>query len=223
MLLLSPKLQLRSLGSPIMCGMERSERRVNYVNWFLVFLILTINGYVLLSPLLPQIELWWRKRQSQGVGGLPYQTRLDGDSDKNNKRGEVPKDARLVIPKLALNEHIWQGDNRWLLNKGPWLRPKTSTPPNGSNTVVTGHRFTYDGPSTFYSLDKLGKGDKVVVYWDSQEYDYTITETKVVPPKALEVEEPTTEKILTLYTCTPLWSAKDRLVVVAKLDEERLP
>jgi sortase (surface protein transpeptidase) len=31
------------------------------------------------------------------------------------------------------------------------------------------------------------------------------------------VEAPTDEHILTLYTCTPLWSAKDRLVIKARL------
>lgn len=202
---------------------NKSPSKLKYANWLLIALILLINGYVLLSPLIPQLELWWRKQQTKEVAGLPYQTKLDENSDKNDKRSDVPSDNRLVIPKLALNEHIWQGSNKWLLNKGVWARPQTSTPPQGGNTVLTGHRFTYDGPATFYSLDKLAIGDKIVLYWQGKEYDYTVTGTKVVPPTAIEVEESTKEPRLTVYTCTPLWSAKDRLVVVAKLDEERLP
>ena len=202
---------------------SETRSKLKYVNWLLVGLILLINSYVLLSPIVPQLELWWRKRQAQATAGLPYQTRLDENSDKNNKRGDTPKDNRLIIPKLALDEHIWQSTNPWILNKGVWARPNASTPPQGSNTVLTGHRFTYDGPATFYSLDKLANGDKIIVYWEGKEYDYTVIDTKVVPPTAIEIEKSTTEKQLTLYTCTPLWSAKNRLVVIAKLDEERLP
>lgn len=202
---------------------SESPSKLKYANWLLIALILLTNSYILLSPLLPQLDLWWRKHQTQATAGLPYQTRLDENSGKNDKRGDIPKDNRLVIPKIALNQYIWQSTNPWILNKGVWARPQTSTPPEGSNTVLTGHRFTYDGPSTFYSLDKVTKGDKIIVYWKEKEYDYTVTEIKVVPPTAIEIERSTTDKQLTLYTCTPLWSAKNRLVVVAKLDEEPLP
>ena len=200
---------------------ENSRSRLRYVNWLLVFLIIAINSYVLLSPLIPQIELWWRKHQTQATAGLPYKTNLESDSNDNRK--DIPSDNRLIVPKIALDERIWQGSSPKLLNKGVWARPATSTPPEGSNTVLTGHRFTYDGPATFYSLDKVAKGDKIVLYWQGKEYDYTVTETKVVPPEAVEIEKATQEKQLTLYTCTPLWSAKNRLVVIAKLDEKRIP
>jgi|SRR3989344_350100 len=199
---------------------DKPRSRLKYANWLLVFLIIAINSYVLLSPLVPQFELWWRKQQTKAVGGLPYKTSLESG---NNNRKDIPSDNRVVIPKIALDEQIWQGSSPKLLNKGVWARPATSTPPDGSNTVLTGHRFTYDGPATFYSLDKVVKGDKIVLYWQGKEYDYTVTETKVVPPEAIEIEKATKDKQLTVYTCTPLWSAKNRLVVVAKLDEKRTP
>ena len=82
--------------------------------------------------------------------------------------------------------------------------------------MLVGHRFTYDGPATFYSLDKVSIGDNIVVYWSSREYDYRVESIKVVPPTAIEVEAPTKDAQLTIYTCTPLWSAKNRLVIVSK-------
>ncbi|OGL24801.1 hypothetical protein A2884_02430 [Candidatus Saccharibacteria bacterium RIFCSPHIGHO2_01_FULL_48_12] len=198
--------------------MSRFSIKLRYANWLLIFLIVVINGYIIVSPLLPQLDLWRRKQQTQAVAGLPYKT--ETDQAKNDDRKEVPADNRLVIPKIALDQHIYQGTSPWLLHKGVWARPNTSTPPKGGNTVLTGHRFTYDGPATFYSLDKLAKGDKVVVYWQGKEFNYTVTETKVVAPTAVEIEKATASDQLTLYTCTPLWSAKNRLVVVAKLDEK---
>src|SRR3989344_1487418 len=80
---------------------EHPRSRLKYANWLLVFLILVINGYVIVSPLLPQIDLWWRKHQTQAVAGLPYQTKTD--QSKNCDRKAIPADNRLVIPKLALN------------------------------------------------------------------------------------------------------------------------
>jgi len=199
---------------------KKPRNKLRYANLLLVFLIVLINGYVLLSPLLPQLQLWWRKNQAEATAGLPYKTNLDSNG---SGRQNIPQDNRLVIPKLALNERVHQGNSPKLLNKGVWARPQTSTPPEGSNTVLTGHRFTYGGPATFYSLDKVAKGDKIVLYWQGKEYDYTVTETKVVPPTAVEIEKATKDSQLTIYTCAPLWSAKNRLVVTAKLDEKRVP
>jgi sortase A len=128
----------------------------------------------------------------------------------------MPADNRLVIPKIALDQHIYIGKSQYLVNKGPWARPNTSTPPKGGNTVIVGHRFTYSGPATFYSLDKVAAGDTVVLYWHGKEYDYKVARKEVVPATAIEIERPTKDSQLTLYTCTPLWSAKDRLVIIAK-------
>lgn len=151
--------------------------------------------------------------QAQANAGLPYQSQLAKGS---MGRKDIPTDSRLVIPKIALDQHIYEGTSPYLVNKGVWARPNTSTPPKGSNTVLVGHRFTYDGPATFYNLDKVAVGDPIVVYWRGKEYDYKVSETKVVPPTAIDVEAPTKDPQLTIYTCTPLWSAKNRLVVVAK-------
>lgn len=185
-----------------------------WVNIALVILIIFINAYVLIAPQIPKIALWRHKHQTSSVAGLPYKTNLDTGS--STSRRDIPADDRLVIPKIALDEHIYTGSSPYLVNKGVWARPNTSTPPEGGNTVLVGHRFTYDGPATFYSLDKVTKGDSIVVYWQSKEYDYQVETIEVVPPTAVEVEAPTKDAQLTIYTCTPLWSAKNRLVLIAK-------
>lgn len=197
--------------------MNTGEKQWRIANWVLVLLIVLVNGYILISPLLPRFDLWRRQHQAAAVSGLPYQTKLDNSSAKN-KRSGPPKDNRLVIPKLAIDQHIYTGWDKYLVNKGVWARPNTSTPPEGGNTVMVAHRFTYSGPSIFYSLDKLNYGDKVVVYWDQKEYDYTVVDSQTVKATQISVESPTTDSRLTLYTCTPLWNPKDRLVVTAQLD-----
>jgi LPXTG-site transpeptidase (sortase) family protein len=196
------------------------NRNLRYINWCLVALIILINGYLLAAPLWPRFELWKRQRQTAAVAGLPYKTHLIKSSPGNGQRDPIPSDNRLVIPKIAINEHIYAGTNAHLVNQGVWDKTQTSIPPKGGNTVMVAHRFTYDGPATFYSLDKLSSGDKIVVYWQGKEYDYTVKTNKIVNATELSVEKPTKDSILTLYTCTPLWTAnpKYRIVVTASLD-----
>jgi len=81
---------------------------------------------------------------------------------------------------------------------------------------MVGHRFQYTtGPNTFYLLDKLSIGDEISVYWNKIKYRYSVSHISIVEPTQLEIEAATDYPILTLYTCTPLWTAKNRLVVVA--------
>ncbi len=193
-----------------------SKTPLTRLNLGLTTLIVLINFYILSAPLVPRAELWWHQRQTKKVAGLPYKTQVDKNPQTDTQRKSLPADNRLVIPKIALDQHIYEGDSAYLVHKGVWARPKTSTPPRGGNTVLVGHRFTYDGPATFYSLDKVGPGDQIVMYWQGKEYDYQVSSTRVVPAEAVEIEDQTKDAQLTVYTCTPIWSAKDRLVVVAK-------
>src|SRR5690606_14306871 len=102
-------------------------------------------------------------------------------------------------------------------NKGVWRDSAAATPDEGLNTVLLGHRFTYGGPAVFYHFEKLQVGDRIVVYWEKQKYSYEIESILEVPPTAVElVKKEVGEERLTLYTCTPLVTAKNRLVIQAR-------
>ena len=152
---------------------------------------------------------------------------LSISDNTNNKQSElprdpiqIPKDNRIIIPKIKVDAPITEGDNASALNIGMWRRPMTSTPDKGGNTVITGHRVLYtSGPDTFYLLDKLIVNDAIVVYWQGKEYIYRVSETKVVYPQQTDIEDNTKEPIITLYTCTPARTSLRRLVVIAKLQQ----
>jgi len=57
----------------------------------------------------------------------------------------------------------------------------------------------------------------IYIYWKSKEYIYIVISSNIVSPEAIEVLEQTDESIITLITCSPLFSDKKRLVVVGKL------
>lgn len=131
-----------------------------------------------------------------------------------------PPDNRLVIPKIGVNLPIVEGqESESALWKGAWRISGSSTPKFGGNTVLSAHRFRYRPPSnlTLYLLDKVKRGDVMIVYWQGKEYDYRITETKIVPRENTDIAEPTLTDQLTVFTCHPLFSTKERLVVVGEL------
>jgi len=131
---------------------------------------------------------------------------------------------RLIITKIGVNAPIVESKNeQYGLSKGAWHIPESSTPDKGGNTVLTGHRFKYLPPNnlTFYLLDKLEIGDVISVIWQDKEYYYRVKETKVVPDTELSVLDPSDEPIITLFTCTPLYSTEKRLVVIGGLIKEK--
>ncbi len=133
------------------------------------------------------------------------------------------KTNRIIIPKIGVNSPIIKSDNYdYALSRGSWMDPIGSTPDQGGNTVITGHRFKYLPPNnlTFYSLDKLIAGDIISVTWDDQDYLYKVREMKVVPKTETSILKKSKDSILTIFTCDPIFSEENRLVVISYLIEE---
>jgi sortase A len=183
-------------------------------NGFLTFVVILLGLYIIITPLLPQVEYWIRDKSPDAIA--PYGGEL-AKLEGADTSIPPPEENRLVIPVIGINEPILEASNiNVIKDGGTWRRPNTSNPLENNNTVIIGHRFYGNNVSTFYNLDKLKVGDVMAIYWEGIEFLYAVEETKVVDPSAIEIEAPTTEKQLTLYTCTPLWSAKNRLVIIAK-------
>ena len=126
---------------------------------------------------------------------------------------------RLVIPGIKVDMPIFESTNAGILLKGGWVFPNTSTPDKGRNTVIFGHRFRYLPPitNTFYSLDKVEVEDTFTIAWKGVIYSYKITEKKIIEPTDFSVLNQNSESKITLITCAPLFSTKQRLVVIGTL------
>jgi len=109
------------------------------------------------------------------------------------------------------------------LKKGPGHMPGTALPGELGNVVLSGHRTTYGAP--FERLDELQPGDAVVVETRDIWFTYTVRGSQVVAPSAVEVTHPVpgdpdaepTQRLLTMTTCHPKYSARQRLIVSAEL------
>lgn len=109
------------------------------------------------------------------------------------------------------------------LQKGVLLYGNSAKPNESGNTVIVGHssgRIWKPGDYkwVFTLLDKLKPGDEIVVSYQGIPYVYRVTGSMVVSPQNQEILRPTTKPTLTLITCTPVGTDKNRLAVTAELD-----
>jgi sortase A len=150
-------------------------------------------------------------------------TKQKGEQDAVPPQAEYSVSPnRVIIAKIGVNAPIIDSDSEnYGLSKGAWRLPEASTPDKGGNTVITGHRFKYLPPSnlTFYLFHKLEAGDIVSIIWQDKNYYYRIKEIKIVSADDLSILNQTEKPILTMFTCDPIYSQKNRLVVVSELIE----
>jgi sortase A len=133
--------------------------------------------------------------------------------------------ARIYLPTLGRKEEhvVVEGVSHADLKKGPGHFPGTDLPGQLGNVVISGHRTTYGAP--FNRLDELDPGDAIVLETRTAFYTYSVQRLFVVKPSAIGVtyhvpDHPNakpTQRLLTLTTCNPKYSAKTRLVVRAVL------
>jgi sortase A len=137
-----------------------------------------------------------------------------------------PGDALGVIriPEIGVDKVVIAGTRRSDLRKGPGHYGTTPLPGQAGNAAIAGHRTTYGAP--FGDLDTLEPGDRIVVetFQGSFNYEVLPQETtegvsghSIVSPYDVEVLEDYGDNRLTLTACHPKYSARQRIVVQAKL------
>jgi LPXTG-site transpeptidase (sortase) family protein len=187
------------------------------INRLLLVLIILVDGYIIVAPLIPVVSFWWRDHDGSQRRQLTTQIHQDPQTQP------IIHADSVVIPSMLLDQPILEGpvsQTYAILNKGIWRWPNGSTPDKGGNTTLIGHRFTYTQPKgALYYLNKVKIGDEIGVWWNIRLYLYKVRDIREVPPTATEIEAPTADSRLTIFTCTPLWLPHDRLVVVAGLEQ----
>ena len=100
----------------------------------------------------------------------------------------------------------------------------TAMPGAVGNFAIAGHRTTYGKP--FNRIAELQVGDPIVVRTEHTWYVYKVTAIEIVAPSTVAVVAPVpdnpgakpTARMITLTTCHPMFSAKQRYVVHGELD-----
>lgn len=147
-----------------------------------------------------------------------------------------PSDNRIFIPKIGKNvplvhvpphrnwhqleKNIQQG-----LQSGAVVHPVSRSPGVFGNFFITGHSSYYAWDNgrfkdVFALLHEVEIGDEVEIFWKNKKYKYQIFKKEIVSPTKVEVlSQPNDKSIITLMTCTPVGTNKNRLILVGKFVE----
>lgn len=151
-----------------------------------------------------------------GTPGLPSKIQWEGGL------GEGDALTRLRLPRLGVSVIVVEGVSWKALKAGAGHYPKTALPGEPGNVSIAGHRTGFGQP--FRHLERMRPGDPIIM-----ETPYGVYTYEVIPPfeqhgnpwithaKDFTVVQPTVEPSLTLTTCDPPHTSKNRLIVRARL------
>jgi len=133
--------------------------------------------------------------------------------------------ARIRIPRLGGDwvTPVVEGVRPQDLAKGVGHYPMTGLPGKVGNFALAGHRATHGEP--FRDLDRMRRGDAIVIETKDTWYVYTVDSSEIVSPAQVGVLEPVpnrprvrpTQRLITLSTCNPRWASYQRLIVYGHL------
>jgi sortase A len=124
--------------------------------------------------------------------------------------------TRLVIPAIKVDTVVVEGTGSSALRAGAGHYPNTPLPGEEGNVAIAGHRTTYGKP--FTNLDRLAAGDEITLETPLGQHRYRITRPPfVVANNDFTVISQTPGRTLTLTTCHPKGSTRQRLIVRAEM------
>ncbi len=169
-----------------------------------------------------------------GLLGYPvytnfYQDRVQGRLDRQIASSELVQryksgkledgDAltRLKIPALDVDVVVVEGTSASALRAGAGHYPKTPLPCEAGNVAIAGHRTTYGRPLA--NADRLKAGDAIILETPVGTCTYEVSRAPFIvqPTDFSVVANDPSSSTLTLTTCHPKGSAKERLIIKATL------
>jgi sortase A len=129
--------------------------------------------------------------------------------------GEGDAAGRVKIPSIGIDYVVVDGTDGDSLRKGPGFFPQAPWPGARGTAAIAGHRTTYSAP--FRSVDKLERGDEIVVEMPYGHFTYEVERARIVEPDAMWVIRRASYDRLVLTACHPLYSAAQRIAVFARL------
>lgn len=174
-----------------------------------------------------------------GTIGYPFytnllQSRIQSRLDRQFASEELKKDyldrnvqigdslTRIKIPEIDVDVVVVEGTTASALRAGAGHYPETPLPCEIGNVAIAGHRTTYGRP--FHNVDLLKVGDEITLETPIGTCVYQVTEPPFpVSPRQTDVVANTPDQAtLTLTTCHPKGSAKQRLIIKARLARQTL-
>lgn len=148
------------------------------------------------------------------VAALPDED-TSGEAAADPEGSHAAPIGRIRIPAIGVDWAVGKGVEVPDLKAGPGWMPETAPLGSPGNSVLSGHRTTYGAP--FNRLDELEVGDRITVSVPGKpDAIYEVRDLFIVAPTEVGVVNPTGGARLTLTTCHPKGSARERLIVQAE-------
>lgn len=181
-------------------------------------LLLVVAGLVVVSSVV--WELWGTDVVSNAENDRQIsQVEQQWSQNSPDPQTKLTKNKTVLIkiPRFG-SDYKWvvrEGTETDILKRGPGHYINSGALGEPGNYAIAGHRTTYGAP--FNKLDRLKKGDEIQLEtWDSI-YIYTVTGKSVVDPKDGFVLDETDDPTITLTTCHPEFSSRERLIIKGEL------
>lgn len=168
--------------------------------------------------------------------GYPFftnlqQSRLQGELDRQLASPEIQQAyrdgavaigdslTRIIIPSIDVDMVVVEGTTASALRAGAGHYPSTPLPCSAGNVGIAGHRTTYGRP--FHDVDLLEPGDEIILETPVGRCVYVVdVDPFIVTPNDVSVVANTPgESRLTLTSCHPKGSARQRIIITAELVE----
>lgn len=218
-------------------GTRRPRRTLFRLKRYLPLTLILVGLMVILAALFMRVYSNHRQKQlvqkyenaieepvpTNVTGGQPSED-LTAQVQRETVQSNVPEeDIRLLgvltIPKIDLTVAIGEGTDNNTLKYAVGHFNETALPGEEGNSCIAGHR-NYTWGKFFNRLDEIETGDEILVERDGTQYSYTVTDTLIVNPEDLWVLDQTEDAQITLITCTPMYSATQRLIIRGTLSIE---
>ncbi len=127
--------------------------------------------------------------------------------------------AAIIIPKIDVKSPVYYGTSHDVLSIGTGFIDGTALPfgKKGEHAFIAGHRGTYY-VKTFVDLGKLELRDRFSLLLGDILFVYEINEIKIIRPWEFDPYTNDPEKsLLTLFTCDPIPSFENRLLITGEL------
>lgn len=137
--------------------------------------------------------------------------------------------TRLAIPALEVETLVVEGTSADALRAGAGHYPNTPLPGQAGNVAIAGHRTTYGKP--FNRVDELQVGDEIWLSTPIGDFRYEVTAPPtegectrhedsaacITHPRDWSIIDQSPDSLLTLTSCHPKGSARERIIIRAEL------
>jgi sortase A len=129
--------------------------------------------------------------------------------------------GRIRISRIGLSTIVVENTDYWgSLSKGPGRYKEGSFPGLGQTTGIAGHRTTFAAP--FRHIDSIRNGDPIVLQMPYGTFTYRVIRHRIVDNGDWTIMRKVGFDELVLSACHPLYSARQRYVVFARLQSVQL-